>query len=117
MQVVINLANNLKQSALLTFENIKQNSNELHYVIVPDRFSVTVEKQILKQLNKNCSFNVEVLPLSRLCNRFIQNENKKLLSKNQSIMLIKKCILKNAHKLECFKYSCRTENFAGRSGS
>ena len=112
MKININLANNLKQSAVLTLNKIKHSIDQLHYVVVPDRFSVTVEKQILKRLNRNCCFNIEVLPLSRLCNRYIKDENKKLLTKNQSIMLIKKCILKHHDKLLCFKNSSKTDNFS-----
>ena len=90
MKADIFLSNIFNQSAKLNFEYIKNHLEEMHYIIVPDRFSVTVERQILQVLNKKCCFNVIVIPLSRFCNKFTQLNNKKLLTKMQSIMLIKK---------------------------
>ncbi len=110
MKTNIYISNNLISSAKKMFSALDI-STQKHYVIVPDRFSLTVEKQILKLLNQKCCFNVEVLTLSRLVNRYIKNENKKLLTKNESIMLIKKCVIENQSKLNCFKQSSKTENF------
>lgn len=111
MKVQINVANNLLKSAEEMIKSLNTTS-EKYYVIVPDRFSLTAEKQILNILKTKCCFNVEVLTLSRLCNRYIKTENKKLLSKNESVMLIRKCILENQNKLQCFKNSSKTENFS-----
>ena len=112
MKIDIFIANNLIDSAKQNFEFIKNNLNQVHYIIVPDRFSVTVERQILKSINKKCCFNIIVIPLSRFCNKFTSLTNKKLLTKLQSIMLIKKCILNNKDRLTCFNNSSKTESFS-----
>lgn len=112
MRVRIFTANNLIDASEKMYGNIDLDFSFQNYVVVPDRFSVKQEKRILEVLNKKSCFNVEVITLSRFAKRMLGEGIEKTLSKNASVMLVKKCIIENMGNLQCFKLSSRTENFA-----
>lgn len=59
-------------------------------VIIPDRFSLSVEKDIFEKLRLKASFNIEVVSFSRLASRLTSGG--KFLSKEGTVMLMKKVI-------------------------
>ena len=45
-----------------------------HIFIVPDRFSMSMEKRLLESLNLTSSFNVEVVTFNRLAKRLWETQ-------------------------------------------
>lgn len=72
-------------------------------VICPDRMALQVEEQIFDTLQVSSLFDVDVYTLSRLSNKVLDSigNNKKILSKQLAITLIKKIVLEN--NLNSFK--------------
>lgn len=69
-------------------EEIKEklSENRKIYIIVPEQFSFSMEKRLLDTTNTKSIMNAEVLTLSRMATRVIENtrgENKTRLSKSR----------------------------------
>lgn len=73
----------------------------MHIVIVPDRFTLSQEKEIYEFLQLEGSFNIEVVSFSRLASRMVKQQ-KQFLSKEGTVMLMKKVLQKNISKLSYF---------------
>lgn len=74
-----------------------------HIVIVPDRFTLSIEKEIYDRLELPGSFNIDVVTFSRLAIKVEKNSSKLFLTKEGTVMLMKKVIDDNAEKLVYFK--------------
>lgn len=85
-----------------------------HIIIVPDRMTLNCEQQLFVELNEKCFFDVEVVTLSRLSNKYIQKAGfeQKVLSKIGATAVIKKILLENADKFDIFGKACKQEDFA-----
>lgn len=68
-------------------------SSSRHIVIAPDRYSLSVEKEIYDRLNLKGSFNIDVVSFSRLAQKTLK-QNERFLSKEATVMLMKKVIEK-----------------------
>lgn len=79
-------------------------------VVVPEKFSMSVEKLLLKQTGKRALMNVQVVTLSRLLAKLSHGE-KKFISNEKGTMIVKKIILDNIDGLVCFKKTARTNGF------
>lgn len=84
--------------------------DESHIVIVPDRYSLSIEKLIYGGLNCRGSFNITVLTLKRLSAKI--SSLKKYISVNGAVMLVKKAVNSVLHELKCFDKSVRYAGFA-----
>lgn len=71
-------------------------------VIVPDRFSLSVEQDIYERLGISGSFNIDVVSFSRFAVKVNRNE-KTFLSKEGTVMLLKKVMTSLQDKLVFFK--------------
>lgn len=81
-------------------------------VICPDRMALQVEEQIFDTLKVSSLFDVDVYTLSRLCSKVLQDIgiNKRILSKQLAVTLIKKIVLEN--ELHSFKDVVHYNGFA-----
>ena len=87
------------------------NTLENYCIIVPEKFSVTMEKLVLEKSVAHTFLNVQVATLSRLLYKLISSENN-YLSKIMGIMATKKVILENYDNLVCYKKTAKTMGFA-----
>ncbi len=87
-------------------------SGRRQYVIVPDRFSLSMEKIVMEQLGLTASFDFEVLTISRLANLVVNKGNKKVLSMLDAVMLVQYLLKKNKEQLVCFNKIPPTLPFA-----
>ena len=71
-----------------------------HIFIVPDRVSVLTEIKIFETLGIDSTCNIEVLTLSRLASKII--EQTKVISKTSSCMIFQKLLNENKDNLKCF---------------
>jgi len=88
-----------------------QNRLENYCLIVPEKFSVTMEKLVLEKSKQHTFLNVQVVTLSRLLYKLISSTNN-YLSKIMGIMATKKVILENYDNLVCYKKTAKTMGFA-----
>ena len=81
-------------------------------VICPDRMALQVEEQIFDTLQVSSLFDVDVYTMTRLCSKVLDNigVNKRILSKQLAVTLIKKIILEN--DLKGFKEVVHYNGFA-----
>lgn len=72
-----------------------------HIVIVPDRFTLSTEKEIYDRLELNGSFNIDVVSFSRLAVK-VQKSALRFLTKEGTVMLMKKVVDTHFDKLRYF---------------
>ncbi len=87
------------------------NSRERVFVVVPDRASLTIEKQILNTLNIKGVFNLSVVTFNTLASSFIEEE-KPTLSSLGGVLLVKRILNENKLNLVCFGKTINNLNFA-----
>lgn len=77
-------------------------SGKTHFVVVPDRFSLTIEKAVLDKLGILGAIDIEVVSFSRLANIVLGDKIHKCLSPESSVMLLARVIRENREKLQCY---------------
>ncbi len=91
-----------------TLKHVNQRQiNVKRIVLVPDRASMSAEKQMLDTING--SFNTEVLTIRRFANKILPKFN--YLSKQAGIMKLTDIIAKNKDKLTCFTKGAESSGF------
>lgn len=85
----------------------------MHVVLVPDKFSLTMEKEVLESLNLEGSANVQVLSFLRYAGRAMKNSIKNCLTPQGVVMLLQKVINDVQGRLTVYKNASRTPSFAG----
>lgn len=81
-----------------------------HVVIVPDRYTLSIEKLVYSSLPQKASFNISVLTLSRLAASLFPSG--RFLSRQAAVMLTKKAIGRVAGGIKCFEKSIKFAGFA-----
>lgn len=112
---MLNIVNGktLQISTHKCLENIKELRKSGRVIVIcPDRMALQVEEQIFDILNVSSLFDVDVYTLSRLTQLTLSNmgSNKKILSKQLAVALIKKIVLEN--ELSSFKEVIHFNGFA-----
>lgn len=79
-----------------------QSSGKSNIIIVPDRFSLTIEKAILDKLGIAGSMDNEVVSFSRLAALLLGNRIAACLSPESAVMLLAKVIRENKDSLSCY---------------
>lgn len=111
------MANYVYSSATMTalrravLENIKQHRGERNIIIVPDQFSLTIEREVLEILDCDCCFDIEVVSFSRYADKVIGRRGN-LLNKQTSVMLLSRVIIENADKLLYYGKAAMHKGFA-----
>ncbi len=99
------------ENAIKSLEGRTVDLSSRVFIIVPDRVTLTAERLVCKILGG--AMDVEVTTFSRLA-RSVTAKEKTFLTKQGSIMLIKKIIEENSGSLKCFRRSASTKGFARR---
>ena len=84
----------------------------MHVVLVPDKFSLTMEKEVLESLNLEGSANVQVLSFLRFAGRAMKNSIKNCLTPQGVVMLLQKVINDVRDRLTVYKNASKTPSFA-----
>lgn len=92
-------------------EKANLNPNENFCLIVPEKFSVSMEGKLLEKSKGGAIMNIQVITLSRLLHRLIASSDN-YLSKVLGIMATKKIIIENYDNLVCYKKTAKTMGFA-----
>ncbi|MGI6228536.1 MAG: PD-(D/E)XK nuclease family protein [Christensenellales bacterium] len=83
-----------------------------HLIIVPDEFTMNVEKGILTSLKTECALDIEVAGFRRLAMKYQNRAQSRCLSPEGAVMLMAKVLSDNAGKLVYFKSGLRSPAFA-----
>lgn len=113
MKVKLHLAPTLHKAGLQAINELRPliEKRERVFVVVPDRASLTVERQILNTLNIKGAFNLSVVTFNTMASSFIEDE-KPTLSSLGGVLLVKKILNNNKQNLVCFGKTVNNLNFA-----
>ena len=94
------------------FEVLKtRDKTKKHVILAPDRCLFSLEQKLFEKLQESCFFDVDVISLTRLSKKYINN-NKKLLTKQSGVALTQKLLVENEDKLKAFKKTVNHIGFA-----
>ena len=80
-----------------------QKSGRKQFIVVPDRFSLTMEKLVMERLNLVSTFNICVVTFSKLAGLVIKNDkSKKVLNMLDGVIITEHILKKNKDSLKCF---------------
>ncbi len=74
-----------------------------HIFIVPDRYTLGVEKEICEVLYPDGAFNVDVYSFTRLAQKALGKKNKICLSKEGTVLLLNRIINDNSDKMTFYR--------------
>jgi len=78
-------------------------SGRKQYIIVPDRFSLSMEKLVMQKLNLTSSFDINVLSISRLAGLVLKDfDGKKVLNMLDAVIIVQHILKKHKEELKCF---------------
>ena len=104
MSVKFILSNTFGFSADNMYRLIAKNvGNGRQIVIVPDKFSLAFERNILKKLGLTSTFDVDVTSFMRLAVKAMRGKNRKCLTPEGSVMLLKRAIDEVKNDLAVYK--------------
>lgn len=104
MSVKFILSNTFGFSADNMYRLIAKNvGNGRQIVIVPDKFSLAFERNILKKLGLTSTFDVDVTSFMRLAVKEMRGKNRKCLTPEGSVMLLKRAIDEVKNDLTVYK--------------
>ena len=104
MSVKFILSNTFGFSADNMYRLIAKNvGNGRQIVIVPDKFSLAFERNILKKLGLTSTFDVDVTSFMRLAVKAMRGKNRKCLTPEGSVMLLKRAIDEVKNDLTVYK--------------
>lgn len=83
-----------------------------HIIIAPDRSLFSLEQRLFDETGEKCFFDVNIISISRLSKSVIKKTDKKLLSKQSGVALVKKILSDNADKLLVFSKASSFIGFA-----
>lgn len=63
-----------------------------HIIVVPDKFSLQMEKLLFTSLKQEAFFNVNVMGLTELAGKILEGNNDSILSSGESLLLTQKAI-------------------------
>lgn len=95
-------------------EELKKNNSagSRHIVIVPDRFSLSVERDIFESLKLPGAVNIDVVSFTRLAIKELGANAKKCLTKEGAVIVLRQVIGKNADKLSHYNSIVGNAGFA-----
>ncbi|MDR3216829.1 MAG: exodeoxyribonuclease V subunit gamma [Clostridiaceae bacterium] len=88
----------------------RRDGEAAHIILVPDEFTMSVERGILTTLRETAAFDIEVLSFSRLAVKLLRQRIERCLTPEGSVMLLKKVI---DEKKDDFKYYKRSRELPG----
>ena len=110
-EICVALGNNFKDVNNFAIKLIDyKNLNCQNIIIIPDRFSLLMEKQIFNTLNISSTINISVMGISRFANSVFKKLNLDLefVTKQESLLIVRKAIMNTQKKLLCFSNEITT---------
>ncbi len=95
-------------------KNLEANSGEKLILLVPEQYTLQAERDLLKSLDTPGIMGVEVLSISRLGKRILNEtggKNKTFINKQGKNMVLKRIINEKAGELTIYSRACRQQGF------
>lgn len=95
-------------------KNLAENKGEKLILLVPEQYTLQAERDLLKSLDTPGIMGVEVLSISRLGNRVLNEtggQNKTFINKQGKNMVLKRIIHEKAGELTIYSRACRQQGF------
>lgn len=114
MKLNIYKANNQTDIMHEQLQNIKKNidAGRRQYIVVPDKYSLSMEREIMQALDLQASLSFEVLTFARFANLMIDMQNVHMLSSLGATMIIQMILSQHQKDLLCFKKTKKGINLA-----
>lgn len=98
------VSNTLNRAAQAVIDKIGEYDSEdvSHVVIVPDRFTMSVETEIFSRLKRSGAFNIEVVSFTRFAVKKLKGKCRKALTKEGAVVLLGEVAKELSEKLEYF---------------
>ena len=109
------LSNTSEKASQLLLEHLKveREKGGQHVLIVPDRFALSAERNVMKALGTGALFDVEIMSFTRLARRVLSDSLRKGLSPEGAVMLMRRAIDDVRDKLDAYYSAAATPGFAG----
>jgi len=113
MKITIYTSNTLNSACGQVIDALgKQNTpGSRHVFIAPDKFSLSIEKEIFDRLSLEASFNIDVVSFMRLAAKAL-NEKSECLSTSGALLVFKKILNRHASALRHYGRVARLPSFA-----
>lgn len=108
MSAIFYCANTTVKAVEMALSDLKEGK---HAIIVPDRFTLSVEREFFERTGKTATFDVDVLSFSRLAVRILEGGGD-CLSKEGAVMVLKKVLRKLQPELVHYGKAARKAGFA-----
>ncbi|MEG1986522.1 MAG: PD-(D/E)XK nuclease family protein [Clostridia bacterium] len=113
MSVKLIKSNTYEQAFVGVLRELKLHQSEgRNVVIVPDKFSLSLERNILSKLDISGSFNIEVMSFTRFAAKSLKNRIKRCLTPEGSVMLLKRAVTLVEDKLTVYRKAATQNGFA-----
>ena len=115
MEVNCILANSFMKALDAQLEIVKKGlkCHRKQIFVVPDRFSLSMEKLVMEKLDLKASFDIDVLTFPRLANYVIGDfAGKEIISKLDAVVIIQLLLKRNEEKFVCFNKTAKNITFA-----
>lgn len=113
MKITVYTSNTLNAACGSVIDALKRQntSGSRHIVIAPDKFSLSIEKEIFIRLGIEASFNIDVVSFMRLAAK-AQSNPAECLSKSGALLVFKKILNRHASALKHYARVARLPGFA-----
>lgn len=113
-------ASNTGKSTLIIDELIKsslKNKDKKHIIIVPEQYTMQVQKEVIKRHPDNASFNIDILSFNRLALKIFKELNievENILDDISKAIIIRKLAIDNKDKLKIWKDKFKRYGFVDK---
>lgn len=113
VELFLSTASHIANAELLcNLKKRRESGSTRHIVIVPDRFTLNTERNILEDLNLAGAFDITVTSFRRLSMKTLGKKAKDCMSAEGSVMLLSKVILDKKDELKYFINAHKKPGFA-----
>ena len=113
MKFIITKVLNLRHAITASLEQLKNEDGKV-CILVPDKLSVTMEKELFSYLNIESSFNIEISTITRFSQKILTEQNIRYtpMTKIGSAILVKKILTQERDNLKLFNTPSFSYNYS-----
>ncbi len=112
MKIVISNTSRGAYNGVIEQLKINRSHTSKNIIIGPDRFIASLEREVIKSLDIDGTFDIDIMSFTRLANKLIGSDIAKCLTPEGSVMLIGKVIGDLKDRLEYYGKVALQEGFA-----
>ncbi len=112
MKIVISNTSRGAYNGVIEQLKINRSATSRNIIIGPDRFVASLEREVIKSLDIDGTFDIDIMSFTRLANKLVGSDIAKCLTPEGSVMLIGKVIGDLQDRLEYYGKVALQEGFA-----